>query len=488
MLSLIDARGLGSGIGRSAMRAEALLARVDQGEHDRIDAGRARGLTEQLGGTAACHERTRRRPLGEPVHEAMDLVARQPVEAGGSLREVERSTHERGVPGKGAVARTERHTPLHRGDPRTGPRMIRSRSRVSQNRAPEDLSDAAVLAALRGVRDPDLHTDVVTLGFVRELAVAEGRVSFTLELTTPACPARGLLERQAREAVLKLPGVTDVTVRLAARVRAAGARPGEDTPQIRNTIAVSSGKGGVGKSTVAVNLALALAQTGARIGLLDADVYGPDVPMMIGARGLPGMLRGRILPVVAHGVRLISLGFFVPPDDAAVLRGPMLSATIKQFLFEVDWGELDYLVIDLPPGTGDAQLTIAQVIPLTGAVMVTTPQQVALHDVRKGLAMFRQLNVPILGVVENMSSYTCPHGERVRLFGEGGGRRLADEFGVPLLGELPFDPATLDGGDRGRPVVVVAPESAQAEAFRTLAGHVAAQVSIHALTPMPSIH
>jgi ATP-binding protein involved in chromosome partitioning len=346
----------------------------------------------------------------------------------------------------------------------------------------------AVLAALRGVRDPDLHTDVVTLGFVRELVVDDGgRVSFTLELTTPACPAKGLLERQARDEVLKVPGVTEVRVRLTARVRAAGIRAGEDMPQIRNTIAVSSGKGGVGKSTVAVNLALGLAQTGARVGLVDADVYGPDVPMMIGARGLPGMLEGRILPVTAHGVRLISLAFFVPPDDAAVLRGPMLSATIKQFLFEVDWGELDYLVIDLPPGTGDAQLTIAQVIPLTGAVMVTTPQEVSLHDVRKGLAMFRQLNVPILGVVENMSYYTCPHGDRLHLFGRGGGRRLAEEQGVPLLAELPFDPATQEGGDRGRPVVVVAPDSSQAQAFRVLAGQVAAQVSIQALQPMPVI-
>ena len=349
------------------------------------------------------------------------------------------------------------------------------------------MSDLAVLAALRAVRDPDLHTDVVTLGFVRDLTVDGGRVSFTLELTTPACPAKGLLERQARDEVLKVPGVSEVRVRFTARVRAAGVRPGEEAPQIKNTIAVSSGKGGVGKSTVAVNLALALVEAGARVGLVDADVYGPDVPMMIGARGLPGMLEGRILPVTAHGVRLISLAFFVPVDDAAVLRGPMLSATIKQFLFDVDWGELDYLVIDLPPGTGDAQLTIAQVIPLTGAVMVTTPQNVALHDVRKGMAMFRQLNVPLLGVVENMSVYTCPHGDRLYPFGRGGGERLAVEQGVPLLGELPFDPATQEGGDTGRPVLVAAPESEQAQAFRALAGRVAAQVSIQALTALPVI-
>lgn len=366
--------------------------------------------------------------------------------------------------------------------------MIRWRSPVSQNAPSERVSDVAVLAALRGVQDPDLHTDVVTLGFVRELAVDDGgRVSFTLELTTPACPSKGLLERQARDEVLKVRGVTDVRVRMTARVRAAGIRPGEDIPLIRNTIAVSSGKGGVGKSTIAVNVAVALVQTGARVGLVDADVYGPNVPMMIGARGLPGMLEGRILPVTAHGVRLISLAFFVPPDDAAVLRGPMLSATIKQFLFEVDWGELDYLVIDLPPGTGDAQLTISQVIPLTGAVMVTTPQDVSLADVRKGVAMFRQLNVPILGVVENMSYYTCPHGDRVDLFGHGGGRRLAEEQGVPLLAEIPFEPATRLGGDTGRPVVAAAPDSTQAEAFRALAGQVAARVSIQAVQPLPKI-
>ncbi|MGH7388888.1 MAG: Mrp/NBP35 family ATP-binding protein [Candidatus Rokuibacteriota bacterium] len=349
------------------------------------------------------------------------------------------------------------------------------------------ITEAAVLSALRRVRDPDLHVDVVTLGFVRDLSIESERVSFTLELTTPACPAKGLLERQARDEVLKVPGVQEVRVRLSARVRAAGVAPGDEAPQIKNTIAVSSGKGGVGKSTVAVNLALALAQAGARVGLVDADVYGPNVPMMMGARGLPGMFQGRIIPVVAHGLRLISIGFFVPADDAAILRGPMLSATIKQFLFEVEWGELDYLVIDLPPGTGDAQLTISQVIPLTGAVMVTTPQDVSLHDVRKGLAMFRQLNVPVLGVVENMSWFTCPHGERLALFGQGGGRRLAEECGVPLLAELPYDLATQQGGDGGRPVVVAEPESAQAEAFRLLAGQVAAQVSIQALKPLPTI-
>jgi ATP-binding protein involved in chromosome partitioning len=345
----------------------------------------------------------------------------------------------------------------------------------------------AVLTALRRVRDPDLALDVVSLGFVRDLAVDGARVAFTLELTTPACPARGLLERQARDEVLGVPGVAEVRVTMTARVRAAGARPGDDVPEIRNTVAVSSGKGGVGKSTVAVNLALALAQAGARVGLLDADVYGPNVPMMIGARGLPGMHQGRILPVVVHGVRLISIGFFVPADEAAIMRGPILSSTIKQFLFDVEWGELDYLVIDLPPGTGDAQLTISQAVPLTGALMVTTPQDVSLHDVRKGIAMFRQVGVPILGIVENMSVFVCPHGDRIHLFGEGGGARIAAESTLPLLGELPFDLATQRGGDSGHPVVVAAPSSAQAEAFRDLAGQVAARISVLALRPLPTI-
>lgn len=261
----------------------------------------------------------------------------------------------------------------------------------------------------------------------------------------------------------------------------------DGTPQVKNTIAVSSGKGGVGKSTVAVNLALALHQAGCTVGLLDADVYGPDIPLMMGARGRPGLFQGRMIPVASHGVRLISFAFFVKEGEAAILRGPMLSSTLKQFLFEVDWGELDYLVIDLPPGTGDAQLTLSQVIPLSGALMVTTPQEVSLLDVRKGIAMFRHLNVPILGVVENMSYYVCPHGERVPIFGEGGGRRIADECGVPLLGQIPLDPETRRGEDEGVPLLVRAPDSAQAGAFRALGGAVAARISTLNLRKLPVI-
>lgn len=348
------------------------------------------------------------------------------------------------------------------------------------------VTEEAVLDALRNVKDPDLHMDVVVLGFIKNLSIQDARVSFTLELTTPACPAKGLLERQARDAVLKVPGVGEVHVTLTARVRSS-APPGEDAPQVKNSIAVSSGKGGVGKSTVAVNLALALHLAGAKVGLLDADVYGPDIPLMMGARGRPGMFQSRIIPVVSHGVRLISFGFFLKGGEAAILRGPMLSSTLKQFLFDVDWGELDYLVIDLPPGTGDAQLTLSQVIPLTGAVMVTTPQEVSLLDVRKGIAMFQHLNVPILGVVENMSHYVCPHGERVNIFGEGGGQRIADEFGVPLLGQIPLDPETRRGGDEGVPILVRAPDSLQSQVFHALGGAVAARISTLQLRKLPVI-
>ena len=347
-----------------------------------------------------------------------------------------------------------------------------------------EITDQAVLDALRNVKDPDLSMDVVTLGFIRDLTIHGDQVRFTLELTTPACPAKGLLERQARDEVMKVPGVSDVRVRLTARVRAAAAA-GDEAPLVKNTIAVSSGKGGVGKSTVAVNLALALREAGCTVGLLDADVYGPNIPLMMGARGRPGRFQDRIIPVISHGVRLISLAFFLKEGEAAILRGPMLSSTIKQFLFEVDWGELDYLVIDLPPGTGDAQLTLSQAIPLTGAVMVTTPQEVSLLDVRKGIDMFRHLKVPILGVAENMSYYVCPHGERVNIFGEGGGQRLAEEYRIALLAQIPLDPEIRRGGDEGLPIIVQAPASPSAQAFRTLAGAVAARVSTLALTRLP---
>jgi ATP-binding protein involved in chromosome partitioning len=244
-------------------------------------------------------------------------------------------------------------------------------------------------------------------------------------------------------------------------------------PEVKHTIAVSSGKGGVGKSTVAVNLAVALRAGGAQVGIVDSDVYGPDVPLMLGSRGQPGMFANKILPVEAHGLKLMSLGLLVGEREAVVWRGPMIHSFIQQMLKDVAWGALDYLVFDMPPGTGDAQLSLSQVIPLSGVVMVTTPQDVALLDVRKAVAMFQRLNVPILGVVENMSGFVCPHcGERTDVFGAAGGQRLSQEYGVPVLAQLPLDPETRVGGDEGLPITLGRPESAQAAAFRSLAAAV----------------
>src|SRR5499433_93481 len=259
-------------------------------------------------------------------------------------------------------------------------------------------------------------------------------------------------------------------------------------PEVKRTVAVSSGKGGVGKSTVAVNLALALKQKGHSVGLVDVDVYGPDVPLMMGAKGRPGMFDNKILPIESHGIKIMSIGLLVDAREALVWRGPMIHSAVQQFLRDVMWGPLDYLVFDMPPGTGDAQLSLSQVIPLGGVVMVTTPQEVALLDVRKALAMFRKLNVPILGIVENMSYFVAPDtGRRYPIFGEGGGQRVADEFGVPLLGQIPLEMETREGGDAGVPVTVGRPDSAQAQAFRKVAAAAAARVEAVSALKLPTI-
>ena len=363
-------------------------------------------------------------------------------------------------------------------------------------REKSSLTRDAILGVLKEIVDPDLQRDIVTLGMVQDLAIEDGRVSFTLAFTTQAAPVKVELHSKARRAVAQLAGVTEVKVKMggspqAARPQAAPhahqAPPANFIPDVKHTIAVSSGKGGVGMSTVAVNLSLALRQTGATVGLVDVDVYGPDIPLMMGARGRPGMFDNRIIPVEAHGVKLISIGFFVPEGEAIVWRGPMIDSAVKQFLKDVMWGELDYLVFDMPPGTGDAQLSLSQVIPLSGAVIVTTPQDVALLDVRKAIAMFRKMNVPILGVVENMSAFACPHcGGRISMFGEGGGQRVANEFDVPLLAQIPLDPETRKGGDAGVPILLGLPESEQAEAFRKLAAAVMARVQAIG-TSLPTI-
>ena len=339
----------------------------------------------------------------------------------------------------------------------------------------------AVMGALSHVQEPELHKDLVTLNMIRDLHIDNEKVGFTIVLTTPACPLKSQIEREAREAVCALPGVSSVDIKFDSHVPSDGRQRGLLELPIRNAIAVASGKGGVGKSTVAVNIAVVLAQNGARVGLLDADIYGPNVPTMMGVNRLPPPKDGKLIPAEAYGVKLMSIGFLVKPEQPLIWRGPMLHSAIRQFLTDVSWGELDYLVVDLPPGTGDAGLSLAQSMPLSGGVIVTLPQQVSLDDARRGLEMFRELNVPILGVVENMSYLELPDGSRMDVFGFGGGERLALASGVPYIGAIPLDPVVREGGDQGVPVVVSAPESPVARALEMVAKDIAAKVSVAAV-------
>jgi ATP-binding protein involved in chromosome partitioning len=348
------------------------------------------------------------------------------------------------------------------------------------------ISEQSVLDALRQIKDPDLHKDIVTLGFIKDLKIDGGDVSFRLVLTTPACPVKEELEGAAREVVAALAGVTSVKVTMDSEVpKGRGIGDKVTMPGVRNIIAVSSGKGGVGKSTVAVNLSVSLALDGARVGLMDMDVYGPNVPLMLGAsEARPEIEEGRLLPVEAYGVKLMSMAILQPGDKPMIVRGPILHGLVKQFLTDVKWGELDYLIVDMPPGTGDVQLSLAQLVPVQGAVLVTTPQEVAVMDVRRALRMFETVAVPVLGVVENMSYFIAPDtGVRYNIFGEGGGQKLAEQYGVPFLGAVPLGLEVREGGDKGVPVVVSQPESVQAEAFRRVAEEVARQVSIEAMKP-----
>jgi ATP-binding protein involved in chromosome partitioning len=343
-----------------------------------------------------------------------------------------------------------------------------------------------VLEALRPIVDPDFRKSIVELGFIKDLVIEGGHVSFAIELTTPACPVKAEFEKAARERVTALPGVTQVDVRMTANTRGAATRTqdGVVLPGVRNVIAVASGKGGVGKSTTAMNLALALKQTGASVGVMDADVYGPSLPLLLGISGRPETIeRGgqkRIQPLEAYGMRVMSMGFFVNENSPVIWRGPMVHGLIRQFLADVEWGELDYLVIDLPPGTGDAALTLTQQAPISGAVIVTTANDLSVIDARKGLKMFEKVAVPVLGVVENMSFFVPPDlpDRRYYIFGEGGGKRVADELGVDFLAEVPIDPRVVEGGDLGKPIVVFAPQSEAAEAFRKLAGEVARRLAL----------
>jgi ATP-binding protein involved in chromosome partitioning len=344
-----------------------------------------------------------------------------------------------------------------------------------------NISEQSVLAALSKVQEPELHKDLVTLNMVHDLRIEGDKVSFTVMLTTPACPLKNQIERESREAVLAIPGVKAVEVKLDSNVPNDGRSRGLLQLPIRNAIAVASGKGGVGKSTVAVNIAVALAQQGARVGLLDADIYGPNVPTMMGVERLPAPQNQKLIPAEAYGVKMMSIGFLVKPDQPLIWRGPMLHSAIRQFLTDVNWGELDYLIVDLPPGTGDAALSLAQSLPLSGSVIVTLPQQVSLDDARRGLEMFRQLDVDIFGIVENMSYLELPNGERMDVFGSGGGERLAKESGVPFIGAIPMDPAVRAGGDEGKPVVVTQPDSAVAKALQQITKDLAAKVSVAAV-------
>jgi len=336
-----------------------------------------------------------------------------------------------------------------------------------------------ILEALRKVRDPDLGRDIVDLGFVKDLQIEGGEVAFAIELTTPACPVKERMEGEARQLVAALPGVTDVRIRMTSQVRSGSTGEVPALQGIRNIVAVASGKGGVGKSTVAVNLALALQREGARTGLLDADIYGPSIPIMLGTHEAPpGIHDNRILPVEVHGLKVMSVGFIAGREAPVIWRGPMVHKLVTQFLGSVTWGELDYLVVDLPPGTGDAQLTLTQSAPLSGAVVVTTPQDVALEDVDRAIRMFEQVKVPVLGIVENMSYYLCTQcGHREEIFAHGGGRRAAAKYEVPFLGEIPILPAIREAGDRGLPVVAAAPESPAAAAFLAVARATAARLS-----------
>jgi ATP-binding protein involved in chromosome partitioning len=348
------------------------------------------------------------------------------------------------------------------------------------------ITEAAVLDALRQIEDPDLHKDIVTLGFIRDLVIDGGKVSFRIVLTTPACPVKAEMESAAKDLVGALPGITAVQVTMDAEVpKGRGIGDKVSVPGVRNIIAVSSGKGGVGKSTVAVNLAVSLAQDGARVGLMDADVYGPNVPIMLGVSDARPQLDGnKLIPIEAHGVRLMSMAILQPGDKPMIVRGPILHGLVKQFLSDVKWGELDYLIVDMPPGTGDVQLSLAQLVPVQGAVLVTTPQDVAVADVRRALRMFETVAIPVLGVVENMSYFIAPDtGNRYNIFGEGGGQKLAAAYGVPFLGAVPLGIEVREGGDKGVPVVVSQPDSPQARAFRHVAEEVARQVSIEAMKP-----
>ncbi|UPT74669.1 MAG: Mrp/NBP35 family ATP-binding protein [Elusimicrobiota bacterium] len=345
-----------------------------------------------------------------------------------------------------------------------------------------------ILKALSTCIEPELHKDIVTLGMVQNLVVDAGVVSFDYVLTTPACPLKGMMQLEAETAVKKVPGVTAVKINMTASVKKDARLENILPPGIKNLIAVAAGKGGVGKSTIASNMACALALDGARVGLMDADIYGPNQPQMMGVSGYKPVAGAdnKIEPAMNHGVKVMSMGFLMDPDAPVIWRGPMLHGAITQFLKDVKWGELDYLILDLPPGTGDVQLTLCQTVPLAGSVIVTTPQSIALSDVRKAVAMFKKLNVPILGAIENMSGFICPKcSTESKIFAEGSAAALKKNHGIDLLGSIPLDPKIGQASEDGAPLVIAHPNSAPAKALREAARRVVAQVSIRNATSKP---
>ncbi len=343
------------------------------------------------------------------------------------------------------------------------------------------LNEQAVLDALKNVQEPELGKDLVTLNMIKDIEIEGDKLTFTVQLTTPACPLKDEIDKRCREGLAGVEGLNQIEIKWGSSVARGATNPQmeEMAPGIKNVIAVSSGKGGVGKTTVAVNLAVALAREGASVGILDADIYGPNVPKMMGITGQPQSEDGKMVPPEAHGVKVMSMGFLVPDDTPLVWRGPMIHGAIQQFLKDVAWGEVDYLIIDLPPGTGDAQLSICQLMPVTGAVIVTTPQEVSLLDSKRGLAMFQKVNVPLLGIIENMSYFLCPHcDERTDIFSTGGGEKAAVTLDVPFLGAVPINTAIREGGDAGVPVVASNPESPQSEQLIPIARDIAAKIAV----------
>ena len=342
------------------------------------------------------------------------------------------------------------------------------------------LEQTTVLDALKVVQDPDLHRDIVSLGFIKNLTIVDGHVSFTIELTTPACPVKDQMQAQARAAVQQVPGVTSVDVTMGARVReAVGGDARQALEGVKNIIAVGAGKGGVGKTTLSVNLAIALARSGSRVGMIDGDIYGPNVPLMLGMKTQLATDGQKILPAEKYGLQVVSMGFLTDDDAPIIWRGPMLHSALQQFFREVRWLDLDYLIIDMPPGTGDVALSLGQSVPVAGAVVVTTPQQVSLADSRRAVAMYKKLNIPTLGVIENMSYFVCPGCQKESdIFGTGGGETMAATVGVPFLGRIPLYQPIREGGDNGVPLLIAEPDAPAARAITAAAEQLAAQVSI----------